>query len=136
MQHSPSSKKHTSGDMRSQSKSTIGDFSDRTAKDLENFEDHMSRLHSIEFPALSPDDSLKNRITTVEHFCEIQSLNNQLTYETLGDTKNILNNAETNLMDGIEQIRLKFQNDLNTLKREYDHRFELQMAENKRLQSR
>ncbi len=46
-----------------------------------------------------------------------------------------MQNARDNLEDSIEQLRLKFQQDIGALRREYDHRFELQMAENKRLQA-
>ncbi len=84
---------------------------------------------------MKPNDAFKDRLSILEETAQTQSRMNQLTYEAFGDSKRDLNNTEENLKALLAALNEQFSSELAGLRREYEHRFELQNAENRRLQS-
>ena len=60
---------------------------------------------------------------------------NQLTYEAFGDSKKDLYKTEETLKELLSDMSKQLSDELAALRREYEHRFELQNAENRRLQA-
>lgn len=99
------------------------------------FSDTVQRLANQPFPEISGEQSMKNRISTLERTAEVQGDFNKLSHRSFINLSGDLISTEEALKDLINQVQNTFDNKLNNMKKEYDHRFELQANENKRLQN-
>lgn len=94
-----------------------------------------NKLSTLPFPILNNNTSVKNRINTLENFGETQMEFDRLSVQNLSCLANDLNTADESLRSIIGNVVESFDAKLSTLRKEYDHRFELQSNENKRLQN-
>lgn len=99
------------------------------------FSDTVQRLATQPFPPVAPEQSMKNRISALEQTAEVQSDFNKLSHRTFINLSAELQTTEETLKDMINQVQNNFDSKLAAMKKEYDHRFELQANENKRLQN-
>ena len=106
-----------------------------SSKDGSTFDEHRNQMTLLNFPDMKPNDAFKDRLAILEETAQTQSRMNQLTYETFGDSKKDLNSTEEHLKALLSALNEQLSNELGALRREYEHRFELQNAENRRLQS-
>ena len=94
----------------------------------------MEKLVSMYFPGIDPEASVKTRLNNLEETAAAQSNHNNQTQQTISALSKNVDDVDGNL----KELLLNMQNDFDTrllaLKKEYDHRFELQTSENKRLQ--
>ena len=87
-------------------------------------------------PQLNADNSLKDRLSTLEDTVTTQANLNELTVSMLHNIDRIMQEKEANLQRTILQLQEQILEDMSILKKDYDHRFDLQGAENRRLQAR
>mmetsp|Transcript_6019 Transcript_6019/g.8425 ORF Transcript_6019/g.8425 Transcript_6019/m.8425 type:complete len:192 (+) Transcript_6019:52-627(+) len=87
------------------------------------------------YPIINNNASVKIRLSTLESTIEVQNDYNLLTLDSFGNLADNLRSADVNLQDLLRQTQDHFTNVIASLKKEYDHKFELQATENKRLQN-
>jgi hypothetical protein len=110
-------------------------MSSKNLSDGSAFDEHRNAMTLLNFPDMRPAEPFKDRLAILEETAQTQARMNQLTYETFGDSKKDLHATEENLKALLASISEQFSNELAALRREYEHRFELQNAENRRLQA-
>mmetsp|Transcript_6293 Transcript_6293/g.8780 ORF Transcript_6293/g.8780 Transcript_6293/m.8780 type:complete len:184 (-) Transcript_6293:244-795(-) len=99
------------------------------------FDVSTSQMAKTVFPIVNNNGSVKVRLSTLESTVETQSNYNRLTLDSFGNLADNLRTTDNNLQDLLRQTQEHFTNVIATLKKEYDHKFELQSTENKRLQN-
>lgn len=99
------------------------------------FDTTLNELSLIDFPHPEENSSMKNRITTLESNNEKQINFNKLTLETFNNLNANVHNLEDHIRLLLGKLQESYDEKLNNLKKEFDHRFELQLNENKRLQN-
>lgn len=95
----------------------------------------LQQLSSIPFPPIASDLSVKARLGNLEGAAISQSDFNNTAIESFGQLNSSLHAAEDVIKQFLKQTQDSFDAKLAALKKEYDHRFDLQNSENKRLQS-
>lgn len=95
----------------------------------------LQQLSSIPFPPIAGELSVKARISNLEGAALAQSEFNSTAIENFSQLNNSLHAAEDMIKLFLKQTQESFDAKLATLKKEYDHRFDLQNSENKRLQN-
>lgn len=92
-------------------------------------------MENMDFPTVNAAHSVKARLSTIEEIVSTQGNHNSQCQSSFHRLHGSLNETD----DNIKQLLLNMQNDFDqkilTLKKEYDHRFDLQSSENKRLQN-
>lgn len=121
---------------------TYGHFSNdeykedvRMGSTMSRFEQSLDKFSTLTYPPVNVNDTIKNRIGTVETISATQAELNRASQESFVNLSSDLHATENNLKDLLLQMQNSFDQKLATLKKEYDHRFELQSSENKRLQN-
>jgi len=99
------------------------------------FEQVLEKLNNTYFPAIDPDISVKARISILEGTAHSQKEYNKQNVESFATLSNDINLMDQNLKKIIIDMQMDFEKRLTLFKKEYDHRFEIQASENKRLQS-
>mmetsp|Transcript_22336 Transcript_22336/g.37366 ORF Transcript_22336/g.37366 Transcript_22336/m.37366 type:complete len:194 (-) Transcript_22336:295-876(-) len=99
------------------------------------FDLDMDHLATIPFPAVDSNSSMKNRINCLEITAERQAEHNNVAHQTFTSLSNNVKHVDENIKSLLLSMQNDFDQRLAQLKKEYDHRFELQSSENKRLQS-
>lgn len=107
----------------------------RPSKIVTKFDQSIDNMATTTFPVINPKDSIKVRIATLEATTDTQSQYNKLSLHSLVNLSDNLIDTDKQIRDYIEQVQNHFDGVIATLKKEYDHRFELQSTENKRLQN-
>lgn len=100
------------------------------------FQSNRKAFINAPLPVLDSQASLKERLTTLEDTADGQAKLNGLTIAMMNNIDRIMYEKEANLQKTILALQEHILEDVNSFKREYDHKFELQGAENKRLQNR
>jgi plasmid maintenance system antidote protein VapI len=116
--------------------------SPRTDVDFSNKRQHgtafdktVDELMNVEFPAIDNGISVKDRICQLESTCVSQTESNTIVFNTFHNLSNNLHTTDSNLRDIIQHVKSITDATIAALKKEYDHKFELQSSENKRLQN-
>ena len=81
------------------------------------------QLKNMSFPDIVPTAPLKQKVATLEENVYCQAAFNDKLHETFGELSNDLISTEDNLRTAILQLQERFENELATMKKEYDHRF-------------
>jgi hypothetical protein len=100
------------------------------------FADNRKAFVNTILPTLDSQAPLKERLTALEDTSDTQARLNALNIAMLGNVGSLLAESERALQQTILTLQENVLDDVNAMKREYDHKFELQGAENKRLQNR
>jgi hypothetical protein len=100
------------------------------------FETNRQVFTDSKMPLLDSQAPLKERLTALEDTTDVQAKLNTLNIAMMNNIDRIMNEKETMMQKTILNLQENILSDVNTLKREYDHKFDLQGAENKRLQNR
>jgi hypothetical protein len=95
----------------------------------------MDKLAAMYFPGIDPEASVKSRLNNLEETVHAQANHNKQNHQTIGALSRHLEDVDSNLKGIILSMQTDFDTRLSQLKKEYDHRFDLQASENKRLQS-
>jgi hypothetical protein len=114
----------------------IIDFIPPEAANTKNrdFDQHFAMFDNAQIPpCLDVNDNMKLRVQTLEQITQVQSSYNKISTSLICDLDTDLYNADNNLQNLINVLRTKFDSDLDKLKKEYEHKFELQAVENKRI---
>jgi hypothetical protein len=87
------------------------------------YDNSLSELQNTPFPTIHPEDTMKNRISTLEATANTQTQQfNTLTGQTFRNMGSHVNNVEFALRDLIHEVQTSYENKLNAMKKEYDHR--------------
>jgi gas vesicle protein len=99
------------------------------------FDVSFQRLASIQYPPMVPASSVKNRLGALEESAQSQHEFNRLTTKTFQNLSNNVSSLEDMMREFVKQTQGEIEGKISLMKKENDHRFELQSNENKRLQS-
>ena len=89
----------------------------------------------MQFPVVDTNASVKGRLSTLEGTASTQIAYNKQNEAALNSLSKNLHDVDGNIKTLILSMQNDFDQRLLSLKKEYDHRFDLQASENKRLQS-
>mmetsp|Transcript_16694 Transcript_16694/g.15056 ORF Transcript_16694/g.15056 Transcript_16694/m.15056 type:complete len:194 (-) Transcript_16694:13-594(-) len=128
MKYAPDSSNYSNADDESES-----DIFNRNQIAQNSVDSLIGTMKSITLPSIKPQSNAKQRINTLEDATLTQYKLNEMTFDTVGKLSSELINTEDHIKQIIQQLTDNFNNQLRALRIEYDHRFDLQRAENKRL---
>ena len=114
---------------------TNDEYRDDMRTTQSKFEQSLDKFSTITYPPLNANDTIKNRLGTMESISMTQAELNRASQESFLNLSGDLHATENNLKDLLLQMQSAYDQKLANLKKEYDHRFELQSSENKRLQN-
>jgi hypothetical protein len=93
-----------------------------------------SLRESLSAPQLVSDGTLKQRVSSLEQAIEIQVRRDDVTYQNILALSKDSERIEKTLTDSLNDKTSSLEEALRIFKQEVHHRFDLQNAENKRLQ--
>lgn len=99
------------------------------------FDTSFQKLLSLQFPPMNPMSSVKHRIGSLEESTQTQHEFNRLTGKSFHNLSNNVHSLEDMMREIVKQSQADMEGKMLLMRKEYDHRFELQTNENKRLQS-
>ncbi len=103
--------------------------------DGQAFEQHLKQLTQVEFASIDPSGAFKDRLSVVETVFQSQVSYNNLVTETLADGHQNIINLEVSVEAAVAAAGSLHKASIISFRQEFQHKFELQMAENRRLQA-
>eukprot|EP00596_Hydrurales_sp_CCMP1899_P007415 CAMPEP_0119049028 /NCGR_PEP_ID=MMETSP1177-20130426/62341_1 /TAXON_ID=2985 /ORGANISM="Ochromonas sp, Strain CCMP1899" /LENGTH=182 /DNA_ID=CAMNT_0007025713 /DNA_START=160 /DNA_END=708 /DNA_ORIENTATION=+ len=97
-----------------------------------NYDSHREAISELKRPNIDRNIDIKARVSTLENTVLYQAEVNPLTVSMLDDLNLDIFKCENKVMSVIEVNQQKIVEEMIELKRNYDHRFEMQAADNVR----
>jgi len=119
-------------------KTLVTDIKMGEAIEIRKFDLEKESLDSLTttMPSINPLNSMKNRIGCLEEIASTQNMRNKIDSNIITTLDDDLRTSNQNLIQIIQDMQNKFDNEIKELKKDYDYRFELQSIENKRMQEK
>jgi len=119
-------------------KTLVTDIKMGEAIEIRKFDIEKESLDSLTttMPSINPLNSMKNRIGCLEEIASTQNMRNKIDSNIITTLDDDLRTSNQNLIQIIQDMQNKFDNEIKELKKDYDYRFELQSIENKRIQEK
>ena len=105
----------------------------RGEEKLRAFQDGISLLEALLLPTPNSQANVKSRLNTLEEGIQVQSSVNNMVLDSFNNLNSDAEEKNRQLTKELRDITEGFHRQFADLKKEYNHRFELQLAENKRL---
>jgi hypothetical protein len=86
------------------------------------YEGSLQELENLTYPSLDPDQTMKNRISTLEAAGNTQREATNLACQTFRDVGVHVTNVEFAIRDLIQEVTSNYEVKLSAMKKEYDHR--------------
>jgi hypothetical protein len=102
--------------------------------EVRGFDINREVLSMITLPQIDPSESIKNRISYVEDVVTVQAKINAIHAELFNDLDGDLAKVQAYFPPVLDQIHQRHVEDIAAVRSEYEHKFELQAAENLRMQ--